>query len=899
MTKDFDYQLQLAPEASLDLSYGEISQEPIVFRVSDFVLAAKGLTLAAEILDNPVRLNGLDTKFRFEGSRLHIVENVIQDLTIRGAGPLPPDLVGDAVADIALQFKQVEGGLRLVSGAAQLRGEKPLECRGTRFQFSIDAMGLRFVYDQRFHLYFTLTGAARFVPQASDDADGPLALLPEIELELVECPLTGDASVITKHVNFLIEMPKPISFSFLGAYGFELRAIGFQPQSEKVGGRGAMLISGQVLFAQGKGDQADSKPDLHKLYIGLPRKGETVPVVAMDSLPVVIKMGEQFKLAGSVTFVDNETMQGFTGDGVLEITGLPPMAAAFGFMRVRHDADSAWVRAWFIYLEVRQISFQIPVLSFYIREVGLGFGYRFTIVAIKRADETGDIKLLLKELKVLSRTQGDLSKQDRWAVDLEKPGQDPRWTIVLRAMISQLSAAPSPLTWNAAKELALSNVYLFDAIIAVRSDLTFFMSVRGWLNTNYGTFAKARSDNKDLAPLVSGFVLLSVRQKRFLAHVASNPDGHLGTTEYPLKPKLPEFLVRALRNIQVSATLLIEPGLMHFELGWPNMLRWSDSLGPLSAELRGGFIFRISSTELLIGVSLMARARLEISASVNLGLVGASVSALAEAAYGARYMALIPFDGRSLALYGALGLELRIRISLSLWIKIPLIFVTIKLSFSFSFEIGFTAGIEVALHGTEPGLRGRGTISLSVMGHGLQFGVKLGVNEDAVTQARLATERYMQIGLEATDVETGLPGVDVDGDGIEESLAAPRALAAPDGEAFHAPNYSIFVIRGSESDEHSYFVLLPQAEKDDGTQETGFLPVPPANDNEWDAEGYSDFRLELPTEIANLEQFNPHNNGIGVALGEKRGEDDRVDRQLGDGHQRGGRVIRLRGSLQL
>ena len=235
-----------------------------------------------------------------------------------------------------------------------------------------------FIYISLFHLYFTLTGAARFVPEASDDADGPLALLPEIELELVECPLTGDASVIAKHVNFLIEMPKPISFSFLGAYGFELRAIGFQPQSEKVGGRGAMLISGQVLFAQGKGDQADSKPDLHKLYIGLPRKGETVPVVAMDSLPVAIKMGEQFKLTGSVTFVDNETMQGFTGDGVLAITGLPSMAAAFGFMRVRRDASSAWVRAWFIYLEVRQISFQIPVLQFYIREVGLGFGYRFT-----------------------------------------------------------------------------------------------------------------------------------------------------------------------------------------------------------------------------------------------------------------------------------------------------------------------------------------------------------------------------------------------------------------------------------------------------------------------------------------------------------------------------------------
>jgi hypothetical protein len=860
VTKDLNYQLQLAPGASLELAYTEISREPIVFRVTEFVLSPQGLTLTAGITDTPVRLNGLDTKFRFAGSQLRIVENKIQDLTIAGSGPLPPDLVGDAVADIALQFQQVEGGLRLVSGGAQLRGDKPLVCKGTRFQFSIDAIALKFVYDQKFHLYFALTGQAKFVPEPSDDKDGPLALLPEITLDLVECPLTGDASIIAKHISFLVEFPTPLSFSFLGAYGFELRAIGFLPQCEKFDGRAAMILSGQVMFAQGSGDLADPKPDLHKLYIGLPPKGQTKPQVDMGTLPVGIKAGETFKLSGSVGFKFDATMQGFTGDGVLEITGLPPMAASFGFMRVRRDADAPWVRAWFIYIEVRQVSFRVPILEFYIREVGLGFGYRFTLVSIKAADEAGDIKQLIRELKALSRTQGDLSKQDRWAVDLEEAGQDPRWTIVLRAMISQLSAAPSPLTWNELNERKLSNTYLFDAIIAVRSDLTFFMAVRGWLNTNYATFVQARNDDKPLAPLVSGFVLLSVRQKRFLAHLASNPDGHLGTSEYPLKPPLPEFMVRALRNVQFSATLLIEPGLMHFELGWPNMLRWKDSLGPLTAELRGGFIFRISTTELLIGVSYLARARLAISASINLGLVGASLTAVADAAYGARFIALIPFDERSLAVYGAIGLELRIQIALSLWIKIPLIFYTIKLSFSFRFQIGFTAGLEVGVHGRDVGLRGRGTVSLSVMGHSLQFSVRLGVNEGAVTAARLATEKYLHIGLEATDVETVLPGVDA------RAVAAPeRAFALPAAEAlsesaepgFSAPDYSVFVIRGSEPQDDSYFVLLPKGEKPDGTPEPGFLPVPPNQGIEVE----TDFQLELPSKIEGLQWFAPNGNG--------------------------------------
>jgi hypothetical protein len=187
-------------------------------------------------------------------------------------------------------------------------------------------------------------------------------------------------------------------------------------------------------------------------------------------------------------------------------------------------------------------------------------------------------------------------------------------------------------------------------------------------------------------------------------------------------------VVEAVRNSQFSATLLIEPGLMHYELGWPNMLRWSDAFGPLTAEIRGGFIFRISTREMILGISLLARARLAIASEIDLGLVGASLTALAEAAYGARYIGLLPFDNRPPAMYGALGLELRVQVALALWIKIPLLFTTLELSFEFSFQIGFTAGLEVALYGTDPGLRGRGTISLSVMGHSLQFDVRLALN---------------------------------------------------------------------------------------------------------------------------------------------------------------------------
>ncbi|MEM9808204.1 MAG: hypothetical protein AAF959_23300, partial [Cyanobacteria bacterium P01_D01_bin.56] len=573
VTKDFNYQVVQAPGAEIEVSYAGASEDPISFIVSNLAITDTGITLSAEVSDRPAKLNGLDTRFRFHGSRLDIVDNKIQDFTLAGSGPLPPDLVGEATADIALQFSQQNGALTLVSGAANLRGNQLLKCQGTRFEFSIDGMGLKFVNDGKFHLYFTLTGTAQFLPLPTDNPNGPLALLAGVQIKLVECPLTSDVSVIGQHVEFLVELPEKVSFSFLGCFEMEIRSIGFVPQFERFGGDAAMEIGGQVKFAQGTGDVNTVQIDFHSLFIGLPAKGSFLPRLYMEELEVNISLGEAFKLNAAVEFRNNESEQGFLGEGVMEIPGMPVFAASFAFLRVRRSEAEPWVRAWFIFVEARQVSLYIPVVELYIREIGLGFGYRYTITSIKAADEANDLGQLIGNLRELSRTQGDLSKRDRWAVDLEAPGESLRWTIVLRALISQTSATPGAISlkWLEHIERTLPCLFLFDAIIAFRSDLTFFMAVRAWINTNYYDFV----NQEDLRerPLFSGFVLLSVRQQRFLAQISSNPNGSTGT-----RPPLPLFVEQAILNGQFSATILIEPGLLHTELGWPNMLRWGQKI---------------------------------------------------------------------------------------------------------------------------------------------------------------------------------------------------------------------------------------------------------------------------------------------------------------------------------
>ena len=820
VTDDFNYQLQQAPGAVFQIEYKKLSADPLTFEVSDFVLTPKGLNLRAAATDKPVRLNGIDTQFRFGGSAFEIRENHINDFTLTGTGALPPALVGEASVDVALQFRQegTENVLVLVAGHADLKSKKPLRCAQTRFEFALSSIGLRFVPEgSRYHLYFVLTGSATF----SDDSHVALGLLSKIKIELVECPLTGDASVIGRHVRFLVELPSPKSFNFLGCFEMELRGIGFLPQVEAFDNASAMQLSGQVKFVQGLGDAPDSRIDYHSLLIGVPAPGDLVPRLKLSELPVNINVGEAFRLNGSVEFVDKTNEQGFTGDGRLQIQGLPTIAAAFAFLRVRRDEVSPWLRAWFIFIELPEVSFMIPVIQIYIREIGLGFGYRYTLVSLKTADAAKDIRTLLKELKVLSRTQGDLSKRDRWAVDLEEPGEDPRWTIAFRAMISQTSAS-TLLTYNKSGEQSLSCLFLLDAVAALRSDLTFFMAVRGWLWANYDEFR----NNQELRdhPLVSGFVLLSPRQKRFLAHLASNPDGELGN-----HPPLPGFVKEAIKSCQFSATLLIEPGLLHCELGWPNGLRWMIRLGPLVVEARGGFLFRVTSDEIVIGNSFMARGSLDISAELDLGFIGVRASAHADVAYGARYIGVLSLRdpaGKS-AFYAAVGLEIHVSLSIEAWIHIDLFLTTIDLSFGFSIAIGFTAGLELAIDELQPGLRGSATISLSVCGHDLQLNVKLAANEERVEAALKRTGKFLEMGLEAGDVE-GIPGVEASplsrlpGEPFRRELALdaePRI-----GPPFIAPDYHFFVVRRTSWDGFTYMVLIPKG-AEDGNR-AGFLPVP-------------------------------------------------------------------------
>ena len=288
-----NYGLRLAPGATIEIDYTRATSadQPIKFLVSEFALTPKGIDLVAEVTDTPAKFNGLETQFQFKSGSLQIHEGKVAGFTIAGSGPVPRSSATCATADIALQFAQVSsdvsnskpGGVRRVRGSAKLSGSNLLRCTRSRFDFSVDGIGLEFVEDGGAdHLYFTLSGRARYSPKPGDDKSGPLSWLPKVEIQLVDCPLTGNMSVIAKHVKFMVELPRPVKFDLMGCFGMEIRGIGFVPQFDKLppeNGKppGAMQLAGQIFFAEGGGDAIETKVDFHNLYVVLPKPGSDLP----------------------------------------------------------------------------------------------------------------------------------------------------------------------------------------------------------------------------------------------------------------------------------------------------------------------------------------------------------------------------------------------------------------------------------------------------------------------------------------------------------------------------------------------------------------------------------------------------------------------------------------------
>lgn len=770
-----DVRLSLAEGIDLELWYRRIASEGrgLVFKIEDFAIGRHGVDLDARAdRDVPVTLAGVEVPFRFDEGGVSIKSGRLTSFAIKGSGQLPPALIGEANVKIAIAMGLKDGRLTVQSAEAILdKASDPIVCETTRFTFTLQKVELlaRDFGPSGIHFWFALTGSARFTPGGDEFDGGLLQNLDDLEIVFDKAPLTTNAALLRNYLDFHIGVRMKRAVNFFNIFEFELRGFGFHPSVERFGGMPALSISGQVEFLKA-GDTVSPKIDFHKLWIAPPKDGSALPQIAFDGLGVELKLGAATLEATAITvdgalpsldrqvsYPEAITAQGFMARGRLRIKGWAPLAAAMGFLEL--DRQDGRQHAFFAFAQQEELSIEIPtpIGTFYLREVGFGFGKSYTFAGLVAADYVRSPDLLVAVLDDVSKRQGELATFSAWAPELEGD----RLTLAMRALFTVASASNSGELSD--EERYLSNPIMFDVAAALRSDLTFLMTARGWIATNYHAFVHgelegegasakvvvARDDIRTNPPL-RGYLYVSAPRQQFLGRLVADGKGYIGKT-----PILHPILREAMSGVSWSATLFIQPGLFHFEMGWPYELRFEFARKMGAAEigirLEGGLVFRIEDSALLYGVAFRGSGYAQLGGQVGGRSFGASAVARVDMYLAAKFIAYISLRNPNETLfYGAIDFAVTVSIRVRIWLEFRVFKARIHLEIGLSFSRTVTLALELAISPKELGGRGVATVAVSGFGRTLRLGVSLGINEGALERARVKVERFLAIGLDAT-----------------------------------------------------------------------------------------------------------------------------------------------------
>lgn len=863
-------------EARMELRFGGLSSdgEGVVFKVEKFRVGRNGVDISAKVDDRAVRLNGLDVPFRFQSGSFEMRAGRLLEASISGRGSLPPDLVGEADCTLALAFTQTDAGIELQSGKVEIdkKGE-PIICHSTRFTLTVTDLDVGIQKDGGYHFYFLVTGSLRFTPKPGEFESGLLGLLKDIEINLERTPLTGDARVLAKHISFQKALSPKKTFNLFNVFSFELRAFGFHPSCPRFDGSPAINLSGQIKFAE-IGDVMQPKIDFHGLWIAPPKKGEALPRISAEGLGIDLQLAGAVKIRGSVLAVDPGTKTvegrefappgydtyGFLGEGEVEIPGWGAMPAALGFMELEKKGTSDRKKAFFVYLQRDKLAIKIPTgfWTFYMREVGFGLGYRYTLAAIRDADAAPSLPKRIQVLDDASKRQGDLARFAAWSPDPEGD----KFTLALRGA---LQAYPAKDVYVQKEEEAAENPFFFDLVVALRSDLTLLASLRGYLGVNYADF-RANTDNLRERPGLRGYLYISPARSELLARMIGDSKGHIGERLPSLKKG--QILRKALESVDWSSTLYIRPGLFQHELGWPNQLavRLLDEPN-MKVWLRGGMIFRAAEDGLLWGYNIEADAWFKFGGSAG-GDIGIAIEATLQARLLARLIAYLSWRFQGSMMYGLISLDATITFNVRAWMRVNLRFTSFTIRIGFSYSLHFSAAIEMVVGTEGVGARVQARVAISAFGCTLGVYVGFSFNDGALENARSRVQRFMAMSLtseqpsEPPKLATENADQRVDQSAQRVDIAKPDSntqqykqptLPANDGypildlthagREIKAANFWMVLHDDPRNEGHAYALLVPREAND--LNESGFYCSP------------MKFYALIPNLVAHTLHFNP------------------------------------------
>lgn len=521
----------------------------------------------------------------------------------------------------------------------------------------------------------------------------------------------------------------------------------------------------------------------------------------------------------------------------------------------------------FLYGQAEKLTERIdtPIGPLFIREAGFGFGKNYTLSAIAGADQAKTPQELVKVLDELSKVQGNLTTFAAWTPQFKKDAL----TFALRGMISMTATSLSSDAYDEDGEKVVSNPLLMDVVLALRTDLTFFVNVRAWIATNYHDWfvAPANAEFKR-RPTLRGYLYFSVPRKELLARFVSDPTGVIGK-----HPELPEPLVRAIKGTRFSATLYIRPGLYHMEFGWPYELGFE--LGKPSENfylsLSGGLVFRIEDATALYGIAFKASGKIEFGGKIGNANFGASAVARADFTVAARFIAyLAPLKPKDMLFYGEIFLNLSLRFSVSIWMSFKIFRKRFTLRIGFTISLTISISAEVVLSGDGLGARVFACVGVRGFGRTLSVGVGFSFGDGALERARARVARFMQLGLgidppreetllaPAPATEPARKERAKDADKALDRPPPPKLPDAPPPDPVEAP-----LVPGEPIGSTDFWAIILDAGKDDGGNDTYLVQFVPRDHSDTREANRATFYAE-PWPVRLDETADPANSLLGA-----------------------------------
>jgi hypothetical protein len=687
------------------------------------------------------KLIGIGESFKGVDGVISFVASRLQKGFILAQGPLP--WLDNATGSVMLVFRE---GLVL----DQVKAEFQLGLhRRVAWWFELDLKALRIDIDTtqgRPILLTRVTGAIEFRPPAGA-SDTVARHLGGVRLELNDLLLTRAFTEIPAAISPVVEFHAPAKVSLFGVFEFEMRSLGLLPSGTP--GEAAVKIGGQVFFSSS--DLLDLDVELHDLMLEAPAPGSLEPRLHADGLRVRFRR-KPIQIDGAVRLVERPERRGFEGGVRIAVADLFGIDVWCEMARVVRATDGRELRAWTVFGAVEGLD--VPLVPpLFLRDAGIGFGWRKTLAALDDPD------LLLQARGALGRTAAPHLRSS-WIDDLD--GEDARWTVVLAAWITLGAGSrsvPAPLAG--------------DMLLSLRSDLTLLAAMRGWFMQSLD---ELKSGEAGARPAVVGRLLVNPSRRHLLAEYAVDPAA--------AAPRgVPDFIAGAFLGDPFPFVFETRQDYFRLEVAWPRQLKI-----PMGSWMgRAGFLVRVEPGVLTVGMGLEFYRSFETSQ--QLSLFGGRLF-IAVRAYLGIWGELIARLGADSALFGRVGLSAILVIEFGFELRIKIGWFRIEISISFGIEIILSATLEFGISGAGVGFVGIVAVSVRIWKFGFGGSVALAVNGGAVDAARNAV-----LGGTAGDRAVLPPSVMPDGDG-----EVPRLGAA-------APTWTVLSV---ERDGQIFVLLLPK-----------------------------------------------------------------------------------------